>query len=158
MDWKERRKFALEAARTECGLKSRGEIMLRVIAAVCGIAVLWTQLGPNEALSEFQLKVTGTAVIILAFPAVFLWKLFRVGNWIERHAKMLMIFFGSLVAIGGIGIAVAAAYQTTQPKGLVRGPLIPFETNPEITWDFEGTNPNISFLGMKGPGPGIEGL
>jgi hypothetical protein len=67
---------------------------------------------------------------------------------------MLMIFFSALVAIGGAGIAATAFYQARLPKVAPLGPLLPFAANPEITWDFEGMNPNISFLGATGPGAG----
>ncbi len=65
-----------------------------------------------------------------------------------------MIFFGALVAIGGTGIAATAFYQSKLPNGDPHGPLIPFKANPEISWNFEGRNSNISFLGATGPGAG----
>ena len=154
MDWGSRHAEAARDARHLCKLESPVQVIIAVMVTLATLFFIWNVGGQNDAATELTTRIGTSLGILLIFPFVYLWKLFRVGWWIERRASMLMIFFGALVAIGGAGIAATAFYQARLPKVAPLGPLLSFAANPEITWDFEGMNPNISFLGATGPGAG----
>jgi hypothetical protein len=154
MDWRSRHAEAARDARHLCKLESPVQVIIAVMMTLATLFFIWNVGGQNDAATELTTRIGTSLGILLIFPFVYLWKLFRVGWWIERRASMLMIFFGALVAIGGAGIAATAFYQARLPKVAPLGALLPFAANPEITWDFEGLNPNISFLGVTGPGAG----
>lgn len=60
------------------GLDSTGRLLIRVVVAVVGIALLWLVGSENAATNEIILKSVATAIILLVFPGVFIWKMISV--------------------------------------------------------------------------------
>ena len=91
MDRMPRHWEALRAARASCRLESPGQLVITIIAAVSGIAVIWVGAGSNEAWGEILAKAGSTLAILLIFPAVYFSKLFDLGPRTQRKARVLQI-------------------------------------------------------------------
>ena len=105
MDWRSRHAEAARDARHLCKFESPVQVIIALMVTLATLFFIWNVGGQNDAATELTTRIGTSLGILLIFPFVYLWKLFRVGWWIERRASMLMIFFGALVAIGGAGIA-----------------------------------------------------
>jgi hypothetical protein len=96
-----------------------GQAVIVVIVAITCISVIWFGAGANEAWSEILAKAGSTLGILLIFPIIYFWNLFRLGTLARKKAHLLQIIGLSGVIIFAV---VALVGVVSQRQSLAMAP------------------------------------
>jgi hypothetical protein len=88
-----------------------GQAVIVVIVAIACISVIWFGAGANEAWSEILAKAGLTLGILLIFPIIYFWYLFRLGTLTRKKAHLLQIIGFSGVIIFAVVALVGVVSQ-----------------------------------------------
>ncbi|GJE45765.1 hypothetical protein [Methylobacterium soli] len=85
--WRSVHKRALKDTRSALALESTERLVITIILAVLAICLLWLVGGPSEAGGELATKAAGSAAILLFFPLVYLWRIFKTPSLLSMELK-----------------------------------------------------------------------
>jgi hypothetical protein len=85
--WRSVHKLAATETFKSLGLESRDRLVIAILLAFIYLAVVWELGGRDAASGELLLKVAATMAPLIAFPAIYLWKFFRVPARMAAEAE-----------------------------------------------------------------------